>query len=346
MPLVNTHGDAVRVYLTGAASDGDAQANPDLSLGHYRSSTNMESARGVRVHDPIPNINVLYADRANGIGIGALTATGDDTLAWTPPNGSQGSEITILNGASAVIEGAGDRGAFLLIERTSADALFGSASVVVTENINNAVGGDNVSSAEALAGDDEYRALMLKNVSSSDVADLSLWIDTLGTQRTSDTAQLAASGADTIETGTANGFADWPEQGYVHIKTRAGATREIAYYASRTATVLTVPAAGRGLLGTSAGAGAADDTVDAVPGVRIAHEAPGSQPTGNIQTIANESTSPTGRTWKNGTTEATGVSVGVLKAGYLAGIWIHREAPAGMFADAFVLNKIRLQYGV
>ena len=93
------------------------------------------------------------------------------------------------------------------------------------------------------------------------------------------------SGSGTITTATASGFADWPSQGWARIKTSGGTLREIVYYTSRTATSLTVPSAGRARLGSSAAAGSATDTVDAVPGLRIGLEALGSE--GTIQTVAS-----------------------------------------------------------
>ncbi len=43
MAEIYTAADAIRLYLTGAASDGGAQSNPHLSLGKYRSSTRLDS---------------------------------------------------------------------------------------------------------------------------------------------------------------------------------------------------------------------------------------------------------------------------------------------------------------
>lgn len=343
MADVQTRADQVRVYLTGAANDGGTQADANAALGAYRSSTELESLAAV-VTNEIDGLTVDFVAGANGTGAGTLTAASANTVTWTPPGGSAGSAVTITNGQSKVVEGGGADGPkkYIRISRSSGADLTGAATVTLSDVMNNAVGLDNVPSAEATAGDDEYRCVCFRNEHATMPATLlKVYIVTLGTQRTSDAAQLAASGADTIE--TTGSFADWPTSGYAHVKTSAGATREIVYYASRTDTVLTVPAAGRGLLGTSAAAGAADDTVDAVPGIRIAKEAPtGSTTTGYAQTIADEDSAPTGRTWNTGLTGATGVDIGTLvAAGGLQFLWVHRQIPAGATAVGSALNHLR-----
>lgn len=341
MPDQKTRADSVRTYLTGAASNGGAQADHNAALGNYRSSSEI-GVLSATITSPIANVTVDYIAGANGTGTGTLTATGSDTLAWTPPGGTQGAAVTILNGETKIIEGS-DLNKFVRVTRTSATALAGTASLAIVDVYNNAIGFDNVSSAEASAGDNEYRAICFKNESTLTVSGLVAYIKTLGTQRTSDGGQLAASGAGTIT--TTGSFADWPASGWAHIKDSGGTLREIVYYTSRTTTVLTVPAAGRGRLGTSAAAGAASDTVDAVPGIRIGKEAPtGSATAGNAQTIANESAAPSGVTWNTGITSATGVSIGNLLTGEIYFLWIHREIPAGATAAPSALQKINTAF--
>lgn len=341
MATAATRADSVRVYGTGASSDGGTQASADASLGNYRSSREV-GVLAATISSPISNVTVDYIAGANGTGTGTLTATGSDTLAWTPPGGTQGAAVTILNGETKILEGS-DLNQFVRVTRTSATALSGTATLAIVDVYNNDVGLDNVSSAEATAGDNEYRAVCLKNVNSVTVADLRAYVKTLGTQRTTDTTQLGSSGAGTI--ATTGSFADWPDSGFAHIKTSGGSTREMVYYSSRTNTVLTVPTGGRAALGTTAAAGAANDTVDAVPGIRIGKEAPaGSATAGNAQTIANEGTAPSGITWSTGTTAATGVSIGSLAAGNIYFLWIHRAVVAGEVATPSTLNKIGLSF--
>jgi hypothetical protein len=342
MPDQTTHADSLRFFHSGAEADDDGQTDPNACLGNYRSSTEIEPLDAT-ITSPISNVTVEFIAGANGTGSGTLTASGADELRWTPPGGTIGAAVTITNGQTKILEGGGgETNKFIRVTRTSATALTGTATLTIVEVFNNAVGFDNVSSAEAAAGDNEYRALFIQNRSAVPVSNLKVYIGTLGTQRTTNSAQLGASGSGTI--GTTGSFADWPDSGFAHVKTSGGTTREIVYYSSRTSTVLTVPAAGRGLLGTSAGAGAATDTVDAVPGIRIAAEAPDAPTDGKIQIIANEGTAPTAVSWNTGTTAAGGVSIGTLDADEIYGLWIHRHVVVGEVATPSLLNLINFSF--
>jgi|GEM_PF-1643218 len=347
MPDEQTHADSLRFYHTGASADGGSQSDPDASLGKNRAGDEVTQL-GATVTDAISNVTVDYASGANGPGAGTLTASGNDELKWTPPGGTQGAGVTIANGETKILEGGNNEPEkFLRVTRTSADNLSGTATVTLAEEFNNVVGLDNVSSAEATSGDNEYRCLGLKNVSSSQIKSLKAWIKTLGTQMTTSTQDLPASGAGSIE-GGAGDFADWPDTGYAHIKDSGGTTREVVYYESRTDDVLTVPANGRGLLGTSAAAGAATDTADAVPGIAICKEAPASQPTGAVEdeTGTGEGTEPSSCTgsWNVAITSANGEDIGDLSAGNWYGLWIRRHVAAGALADASLLNHLSFSF--
>lgn len=333
-----TRADSIRTYNSGAGSVDAAQTDADACLGGNRSSTEVD-VLDVDVTSPISNVTIVHVAGSNGTGTGTLTAASDDTLTWQLSGGTVGAAVTILNGETKIIETGDSASEFVRVSRTSATALSGAATLTLTEVLNNVVGLDNVSSAEAAAGDTEYRAFFIQNDNSTEVSNVKAYIATLGTQRTSNSAQLSASGAGTIT--TTGSFAGWPERGWCHIKTSGGTTREIVYYSSRTDTSLTIPSTGRALLGTSAAAGASSDTLDAVPGIRIAIEAPSS---GAIQTIADESTAPTGLTWGTPITAAAALSIGTLAADGDYGIWIEYEIPEAAEAAASVLNLIKLTF--
>lgn len=339
MPEVMTRADSLRRYLTGAASDGGAQSNPDASFGNYRSSTQLVEMDHV-VTSPISDITVDFVSANNGTGAGTLTASGSDELKWTPPGASQGVGVTIANGETKVLEGGGAPEKFIIVSRTSATALTGAATVTISQAFNKLY--DDVASTEQTSGDDEYRCEMHKNGSASQITNLKVWIGTLGTDQTSDNGQLGASGLGTIV--TSGSFSDWPSSGFVAIY-NGSSLREIAYYTGITGgNTLNIPAAGRGALGTSAAAGAATDTVKAVPGIRIAKEDPSAQPSGFVQTIADESTAPTSVSWVTPHTAATGINVGTLAAGNIYGLWIHREVIAGATSESEVVNRIMTSY--
>lgn len=337
MPDQKTRADSLREYLTGAASDGGAQTDPDSSLGNYRSSTETQSMTVV-VTNAIAGITIAFVGGGNSVGDGLLNAVDDDTLQWKCNGESYGAGVPIANGETKIVEALDLPGAYLRVTRTSAAALSGTATVTLARALNNVYALDDVRSSEADSGDNEYRATILVNESAATIDSLKRWIGELGTSRVSDDNNLGASGSGTI--GTTGSLADWPESGWCHIKNGA-TTREIVYYSERTGNTLTVPAAGRGRLGTTAAAGAATDTIHAVPPIRIGIDPDGVTAGGAaIQTIANESTEPTGVTWDTGITEDTGLNIGDMLTTEQVGLWTHREIPAGAVATTNVTVNI------
>lgn len=339
MPDEKTHADSIRLYLTGAASAGGAQTDPNASLGNYRSSSEITHLAH-SVSNPISNITIDFIAGANSTGTGTITATGDDTLTWTPPGGTAGAAVTILNGETKILEGNGAPEKFIRVSRTTADALSGAATLTLSDQFNNVIGMDNVTPGEAAAGDSEYRALMAVVESATEIKNFKCYIGQLGTQQVSGAAQLGASGSGTISLASGN-FSDWPASGYCRIEDSGGNLKEIVYYSSRTSTSLTVPSGGRSRLGTSAQAGAATDLIYAVPGIRIAGETPVSSA---IQAIADESTAPTSVSWLTGITPATGIDFGDLATLAERGIWYERDVVAGATAEASVLNMIKFSF--
>ena len=332
MPAEKTRADGLRDYLTGAASDGGAQTDPDASLGNYRSSTEAVSM-DVTVTNAIANITIEFAGGGNAIGAGTLEAVDANTLKWKDLGGAYGPSVPILNGETKILEAEDDTTAFIRITRTSAVDITGTATLTMAVSRNNVFGLDDASSAESVAGDTEYRAIILVNDSISSVFNLYRYIGELATEAISDGSQLAASGAGTIT--TTDTLSDWPESGFCHIK-NGTATREIVYYSERTNYALTVPLAGREMFETTAGAGAASDTIHCVPNIAIGIDPDGVTAGGAaIQTIADESTAPADTvTWVTGITAATGVDVGTMTTTQHAGFWIKREIPAGMSSTA------------
>jgi hypothetical protein len=267
MPDEKTHADSIRVYLTGAASDGAAQTDPDASLGKYRSSTEAVFLGHTVGSGFGGDVTIAFVGGANGTGAGTLTASGTSELKWTAPSGSIGAGVAIANGETKILEDAGDTDKYIRVTRTTATNLTGSATITLANELNDVVGFDNVSSAEASAGDTEYRCLMLVNENSVKIEALKAFLKTIGTARAVDAAEYAASGADTI-TCKANDFSDWPDAGWV----KNTDTGEIMYFTSRTATVLTVTAAGRDWDGDGEVAGSEDDVLESISGLRLAKE--------------------------------------------------------------------------
>jgi hypothetical protein len=339
---VELYGDCLRWYLTGAASDGGAQSDPDLSLGNYRSSTEVERV-GVLEANAIYNIKVVLASRENGTdgAIANIFANGDDTLQYfASGSDADNSSVDIINGETRVIFDDDAPNKWARVNRDTTDTLAGGATLEFTDIWNNVIGMLDAAEAESAAGGSRYRAIAVKNDELTDVTGISVYIATLAGPSVSSVAQLSGAGAGSI-TGATNAFCGWPQRGWARIETSGGTLREIVYYSSRTDITLTVPALGRSRLGTSAGAGAATDNIYSVPGIRIGIEAPIANA---IQTIASESTAPTGITWSTARTAVTGPSIGTLAAGDWYGVWIHRELPAGVTANAKHLNHFKAGY--
>ena len=338
MPAEKTRADSLREYLTGVASDGAAQPNPDASLGGYRSST-VATSFDITVTNPIAGINIAYAGGGNAPGNGTLNAVDTNTLQWKCADGSYGASVSIANGETKIVESYNAPGAYLRVTRTSAADLSGTATVTLTTQLNNVFGMDDVSSTEASSGDTEYRATLIKNESTAAIANFRRWIGSLGTAQVADATQLGASGAGTLV--TTGSLSTWPESGFCHIK-NGGATREIVYYSERTDTTLTVPEDGRGMLGTTATAGASTDTITPVPGIALAIDPDGVTASGPaIQTVIDENTAPSGLTWLTGITADTGLNIGAMEAGQQIGIWMKREVPPGAVATTTATTLIQ-----
>lgn len=340
-------GDGLRVYLTGAASDGAAQTDVDLSLGNYRSSTEAERV-GRFIASPVRGISVLQASRANGTDgvVGSLTVVDANRLKYTAPgSNTSGPTVTIGNGETKVLRDGDNASKWVRVQRTSASELAGAGVIEYVDQLNNVFGLIDAGNSESTGGGDRYRAVMLRNDDIIGISAIKLFVPVLalGSTAVSSVGQLSGAGAGTI-TGAAGAFCGWPSRGWARIEQSGGTLREIVYYSERTDTALTVPSLGRGRLGTSAAAGGATDNCYPVPGIRIAHEAANPLQYGPVQTIADEETSPTGVSWSTGRTAATGVSVGTLYVGEHAGIWIHRELPAGIDATAKAWSQVGVEY--
>ncbi len=345
MSDIQTRADAIRIYHTGASADDAAQTDPNASLGGNRSSTEVQML-AASVASPIANVTVDYVAGANGLGDGSLNAPTTGTLTWTPPGGTVGPAVEIANGETKVLEGGGADGPqqYIRVTRTSTADLTGTATVTLVDVLNNVVGFDNISSGEASAGDDEYRCLCLRNEHAfMPATEIVVYVAPIGTQQVSDDTVLPSSGAGTI--ATTGSLATWPASGVCRREDSGGTLQELVYYSSRTDTTLTVPATGRGLLGTTASAGALTDKIYAVPGIRIGLEAPtGDAQTGAFQEPGDESTAPTGITWSTGITAATGLTLASLDVDEIYGLHIHRHVPVGAQSIPNQLHHVKFGF--
>lgn len=337
MPAQYSHADAIREYLSGAASDGGTQTSPSLSLGNFRSATEAVSM-GVVITNAITGATITYAGGANPSGTGVLTALDANTLTWKP-NGavSAGSPTNFSNlGETKIVEALNQPGQYLRIAGLPPFS-GGPASIILAPLYNNFFGMDNVVYADAATGISQYRATIIRNESAGVVGSFKRWLGELGSPQNLAVGGFVGSGAATIT--TSGSFVSWPETGWCQIQDAGGAIKEVVYYAARSNTMLIIPATGRTMLGTSLGTGALGDTLHAVPGLAIAKEPGGPQAFGSaIQTIANQTTAPTGLTWNLGLDAAHGLSYGDLALNTQVGFWVWRHIPAGIIATPSVSN--------
>jgi len=334
--LAHSHSDgpdSLQFWLSGAASDGGAQTVFADSLGGHRSST--EADRVGRLMTSLPTeLDVVQASRANGAGVaGSIMTVDAHRIRYAAPGGSAGPTVRLLDGQTAVLVDGTDPNKWIRVERTGSTAIAGAGVVEFHSQRNNLFGFADAADAEHTAGSSRYRALWAR--AKHAIQSVKFWVKPLAASAVSSAAQLGGAGSGTVGFA-ADAIASWPRRGWAAIY-NAGVLREIVFYSSRTLAVLTVPAYGRGRLGTSAAAGASGDVVYPVPPIAIAWE---SAVAGAIQTIANETTAPTGLTWSTAISAATGVAVGDLAAGAGGGLWIWRELPAGVEADAHYAIQI------
>ena len=186
-------------FLSGGAGNTD----PNLSLGGVISTTRFDSqtATGVTI------AGVTVDDAAeNAVGSGTLAYTvAGQTLTWTPPGGAAGAAVPVGTNGTYMIRGGGVTAGYLRVTVAAASLPAGDVSntVTIANRDNNLF--DDVSKAQALAGDVNYRCVYLKNTHASDTATgVAVWInqDSLG----ADTISIGADPAG-IGNGTSTGVA-------------------------------------------------------------------------------------------------------------------------------------------
>ena len=187
------------LFLSGGAGNTD----PNASLGGIISATRYvsQNATGVTI------AGVTVNDAAeNTVGSGTLAyLVSGQTLTWTPPGGASGTPVAVGANGSYIIRGAGATAGYLRVTVVAASLPAGNVSNTVTvANWDNKLF-DDVTKAEALAGNINYRCIYVKNNHASDAAtDVRVWInqDSLG----ADTIALGADPAG-VGDGAATGVA-------------------------------------------------------------------------------------------------------------------------------------------
>lgn len=289
---VNNRADAVREYLTGdTGSITTTQADGLL----------------IYVETAIPGVIINYAAPSNPLGVSHLIPLDYRTLSWRAGPGVRFPPGT----TTQVLEAKGNPTQFL---RVTATPPFppGHSKIILTEP----QGFADTLSADAITGLNQYRSTVLQNVSAGPVTNISRSLTALGTSQVSDVAWLSAS-AVAGHLRTSGSFVTWPTSGWCRIDLSDGTLREIIYYSSRTATVLTV--ASRERFRTVATEGLSTDVLNAIPGVVIGLDINGVQDNGSTVPLL-----PTNVVWFSKT-----LSIPDLAVGKQIGLWIWQEIPAG-----------------
>lgn len=159
-------------YFTGAAETGAPQRTPGDSTGGFRSGTRFRPMDW-DADDPMVGIWIVAVGGANGVGVGTLTATASNALAWTPPSGTQGTAVTIAQGEEAVLRGGTNPGAWIRVARRTSNPLEGAKAVTCVDVFENLF--PDVVTADAVAGLVTSRAVMLLNGLGA-VTDFEAWV--------------------------------------------------------------------------------------------------------------------------------------------------------------------------
>lgn len=242
----------------------------------------------VRRLSPIVGIRILGVAGLNGPGVAGLRVIDENTVAWRPPNGTEGAGVAIAQGETKICFGGGaDRDKYARVYRSGAAALFGAETVQLLDTYNNVIGGSNFTSAQAAAGEKKVRGICFWEP--GDLATASdVWLDPHGTRVTGGlTAFLGASGGGTIE--KAGAFADWDPFGYVEMRDSGGVVRGRSFYRSRTDDALTIDAADRNAMATTTGAMSSNYIVSAIPPYQILNDASSN---GGAPILASETDTP------------------------------------------------------
>jgi hypothetical protein len=129
----------------------------------------------------IPGVIPLLAAARNGPGSGMLKSIGDGTrFQWrAPDSGTFGTPVLCASDGNCLLLDGEDTNKWLRIQVDASELANGARSTVVelTDRFNNAIASDDVSAAEATAGDVETYTFDLENQSNTILSQLSVWID-------------------------------------------------------------------------------------------------------------------------------------------------------------------------
>ncbi len=158
MPVVAERADALRIKLTSA-----------LEVQHLTS---------LRV---IPGVVLKFVAGLNGVGTGQIRSEGDGTLlSWRAPGSTLfGASVACGADGEYALEDGTDLDSYVRVEVFNADLIAGatSAAVYLKDVWGNIIGGDDITSGEATAGDVSSVPVRIENVSSFTLSRIRVWLD-------------------------------------------------------------------------------------------------------------------------------------------------------------------------
>ncbi len=134
----------------------------------------------LRLIGSIRGVVPLFVAGRNGPGMGRLASEGSGTrLKWQAPGGTFGPAVLCDVDGDYLLRDAGDPDKYIRIQVLASSLLAGvnEARVILDDTYNNPVATDDVTASEAAAGDVETTTLTLRNVSSTILSQLRVWID-------------------------------------------------------------------------------------------------------------------------------------------------------------------------
>lgn len=167
------HIGELRFFLSG----GGSNTNPNASLGGSISPTEVRNQNTTWIVVGISGINIMDG-LSNTEGEGVLTYTASTKkVKWAAAGDTEGAEVYIGSGGRFLVA-SGTTGSLLLSVTAGSLPTVDSAPHILIENTRNGIF-DYISTAEASAGDVEYRCLYLKNVATiGTAANARVWIST------------------------------------------------------------------------------------------------------------------------------------------------------------------------
>ena len=159
-------------------SGGAANTDPLLSLGGAMSTD--PGGRVFSQSDTGLTITGVVIDDAMGNTVGSGSLFFDqsaNSLRWTPPGGTAGTPVDVTGDGVYAIQGGADGGVLLVtIVNASLPSSDSTNTIIIANNVESIL--DNVTKAEAKAGENDYRGLYFENAHSADsMTDAAFWVE-------------------------------------------------------------------------------------------------------------------------------------------------------------------------